>query len=72
MIYRDIQRRGGGFTGAWMFRLPFTDTLDWAYEATAWCYMHGITEGVSETAFGSNDPCTRAHIVTFLWRAFGE
>ena len=71
MIYRDIQRRGGGFTGAWMFRLPFTDTLDWAYEATAWCYMHGITEGVSETGFGSNDPCTRAHIVTFLWRAFG-
>lgn len=71
MIYRDIQRRGGGFTGAWMFRLPFTDTLDWAYEATAWCYMHGITEGVSETEFGSNDPCTRAHIVTFLWRAFG-
>ena len=72
MIYREIQRRGGGFTGAWMFRLPFTDTIDWAYEPTAWCYMHGITEGVSETEFGSNDPCTRAHIVTFLWRAFGE
>ncbi len=72
MIYREIQRRGGGFTGAWMFRLPFTDTVDWAYEPTAWCYMHGITEGVSETEFGSNDPCTRAHIVTFLWRAFGE
>ena len=61
-----------GFTGAWMFRLPFTDTVDWAYEPTAWCYMHGITEGVSETEFGSNDPCKRAHIVTFLWRAFGE
>ena len=72
MIYREIQRRGGGFTGAWMFRLPFTDTIDWAYEPTAWCYMHGITEGVSETEFGSNEPCTRAHIVTFLWRAFGE
>ena len=61
-----------GFTGAWMFRLPFTDTVDWAYEPTVWCYMHGITEGVSETGFGSNDPCKRAHIVTFLWRAFGE
>ena len=61
-----------GFTGAWMFRLPFTDTVDWAYEPTTWCYMHGITEGVSETEFGSNDPCKRAHIVTFLWRAFGE
>ena len=52
--------------------LPFTDTVDWAYEPTVWCCMHGITEGVSETEFGSNDPCKRAHIVTFLWRAFGE
>lgn len=70
MIYRYAQAQGKGFTGAWMFLLPFTDVPEWAYESVAWCYMNGVTTGVSETAFAPRNDCTRAQIVTFLWRAF--
>lgn len=72
MIYRCAQAQGKGFTGAWMFRLPFTDVPEWAYEPVAWCYMNGVTTGVSETSFAPGNACTRAQIVTFLWRAFGK
>ena len=72
MIYRYAQAQGKGFTGAWMFLLPFTDVSEWAYESVAWCYMNGVTTGVSETSFAPGNDCTRAQIVTFLWRAFGK
>lgn len=72
MIYRCAQAQGKGFTGAWMFLLPFTDVPEWAYESVAWCYMNGVTTGVSETAFAPDNDCTRAQIVTFLWRAFSK
>ena len=72
MIYRYAQAQGKGFTGAWMFHLPFTDVPEWAYESVAWCYMNSVTTGVSETSFAPGNDCTRAQIVTFLWRAFGK
>ena len=67
-LYRLVQSEGGGFTGAWMFLLPFSDTPDWAYEAIAWCYQKNITSGTTATTFSPDAPCTRAQIVTFLWR----
>ena len=72
MIYRCAQAQGKGFTGAWMFHLPFTDVPEWSYESVAWCYMNGVTTGVSETSFAPGNDCTRAQIVTFLWRAFSK
>ena len=72
MIYRCAQAQGKGFTGAWMFHLPFTDVPEWAYESVAWCYMNDVTTGVSETSFAPGNDCTRAQIVTFLWRAFSK
>ena len=72
MIYRYAQAQGKGFTGAWMFLLPFTDVPEWAYESVAWCYMNGVTTGASETTFAPGNDCTRAQIVTFLWRAFSK
>ena len=72
MIYRYAQAQGKSFTGAWMFLLPFTDVPEWAYESVAWCYMNGVTTGVNETAFAPGNDCTRAQIVTFLWRAFSK
>lgn len=72
MIYRCAQAQGKGFTGAWMFHLPFTDVPEWAYESVAWCYMNSVTMGVSETSFAPGNDCTRAQIVTFLWRAFSK
>ncbi len=67
-LYRWEQSRGDGFTGAWMFRLPFADVPEWAYEAIAWCSMKGITQGTGETTFSPDLPCTRGQILTFLYR----
>ena len=53
--------------------LKFTDTQDPAYEkyyeAIAWAVEQGITNGTSDTTFSPGKTCTRAQIVTFLWRA---
>lgn len=51
--------------------LPFTDVPADAYyaKAVAWAVENGVAKGVSETAFAPNAACTRAQIVTFLWRA---
>ncbi len=40
-------------------------------EAVAWAVENGITNGVSATSFAPEKPCTRAEIVTFLWRMAG-
>ena len=54
--------------------VPFEDVPADAYyaKAVAWAYANGITAGKSATSFGSNDPCTRGQIVTFLFIAIGE
>ena len=56
------------------------ETLDFAdvstdayyYEAVKWAAKKGITGGIGNGLFGPNQPCTRAQIVTFLWRAAGS
>ena len=42
------------------------------YEAVKWAVENGITGGVGNSLFAPNQPCTRAQIVTFLWRAAGS
>ena len=53
---------------------PFADvaTDTYYYDAVKWAVNKGITNGVSETLFGPDQACTRAQIVTFLWRAAGS
>ena len=53
---------------------PFADVVadDYYYEAVKWAVKNGITDGVGNDLFGPNQPCTRAQIVTFLWRAAGS
>ena len=53
---------------------PFTDVKegDYFYDAVLWAVANGITTGCSETEFAPNDNCTRAQVVTFMWRAFGK
>ena len=41
-------------------------------EAVNWAVQNGITDGTSPTTFSPNAPCTRAQVVTFLWRVAGE
>ena len=42
------------------------------YEAVKWAVDKGVTNGLSDTMFGPYESCTRAQIVTFLWRAAGS
>lgn len=56
------------------YRMPFTDVDEGAYyaEAVRWAASTGIVTGLTETTFGTDSVCTRAQIVTFLWRAFSK
>lgn len=55
--FRDIDAQGK--------HVYYTDAILWAYN-------NGITEGTSATTFAPDDTCTRAQVVTFLWRLAGE
>ncbi len=44
---------------------------NWAHDAIDWAIVSEITNGTSETTFSPNQGCTRAQVVTFLWRAAG-
>ncbi len=51
--------------------MPFTDVPadSYYYDAVLWAVENGITKGTSSTTFSPDDTCTRAQIVTFLWRS---
>ena len=53
---------------------PFKDVKagTYYYDAVRWAVANGITTGRTPTVFGVGQTCTRAQIVTFLWRAAGE
>ena len=53
--------------------LPFNDVTarDYFYDAVKWAVDQGITSGTSRYTFSPDAPCTRAQVVTFLWRAAG-
>ena len=54
--------------------MPLTDVPAGSYfeKAVHWAVENGITKGTSDTTFSPDDSCTRAQIVTFLWRAGGS
>ena len=51
--------------------MPFTDVPvgSYYYDAVLWAVENGITKGTSDTTFSPNMTCSRAQIVTFLWRS---
>ena len=66
--------RAAGSPAAKSKVMPFTDVPSgsYYYDAVLWAMEQGITKGTSDTAFSPNASCTRAQIVTFLWRANGS
>lgn len=50
---------------------PFADVPNWASAYVAYAYHNGYTKGTGDTTFGTNDPLTAQHYVTFLLRALG-
>ena len=63
--------RAAGSPAAKSSAMPFTDVKAGSYYETAvlWAVENGITKGSSETMFSPDATCTRAQIVTFLWRS---
>ena len=59
--------------GQYIHPLPFRDVLPgWYYDGVRWASERGITTGTSAAAFSPEQGCTRAQVVTFLWRAAGS
>lgn len=56
------------------FPNPFSDIApsDFCCDAVMWAVAKDITNGIGNYTFAPNQPCTRAQIVTFLWRAAGS
>ena len=53
---------------------PFVDVTEGAYyhDAVLWAYRNGIVSGTTDTEFSPDETCTRAELVTCLWRMAGE
>ena len=66
--------RAAGSPAAKSAVMPFTDVKagSYYYDAVLWAVENGITEGTSDTTFSPDATCSRAQIVTFLWRANGS
>lgn len=58
--------------GTWTRDIKSFKPGDYFYDAVNWAVEKGITTGTSATTFSPNASCTRAQIVTFLWRASGS
>ena len=63
--------RAAGSPAAKSSAMPFTDVKagSYYYDAVLWAVENGITKGTSETMFSPDATCSRAQIVTFLWRS---
>lgn len=63
IIYRYVQKNGGGFTGAWYFPLRYNDIAsisEYADEAIHWCVMNGILEADANNNLRPTEAATRA------------
>ena len=70
-LYRWEQHRGGGFQGAWMFLLDYSDRdsiSDYAYEGVAWCTTNGILTGRSDGTLAPRAVVTRAAAAAMMQR----
>ncbi len=67
-LYRTVRPTFGSVSN------PFTDVAEgkYYYNPVLWAVREGITTGMTPTQFGPNQQCTRAQIVTFLWRTVGK
>jgi len=70
----DVQPYEITFTYGPIPATGFLDVAEDAYyaAAVAWAVAGDVTTGTSDTTFSPDRPCTRAQVVTFLWRAMGE
>ena len=72
--YNEIVYRKGKLTVAGATVMPFVDVASGAYyeDAVLWAVNYGITAGTDESHFSPNAVCTRAQVISFLWRQAGK
>ena len=71
----ECSRCGNITVDEYCTRFIFTDVPakgNWAHNGIDWAYFNGVTNGTSGNTFSPNAGCTRAQVVTFLWRAMGS
>ena len=73
-LKRESSDNGSSVVYEYSKKSPFRDVKasDYFMDAVLWAVDKGITKGTSEDLFSPSDACTRAHAVTFLWRASGS
>lgn len=69
MLVRLLGKEEEAKAGTW--NTPFTDLAEWATPYVGYAYTNGLTNGTSETTFGSTDPVSAAQYLTFVLRALG-
>ncbi len=69
MLVRLLGRESEARAGSWT--TPFTDLADWAKPYVGYAYTNGLTNGLDEGRFGSNDKVTANQYLTFILRALG-
>lgn len=69
MLVRLLGAEEEALSGSW--RMPFTDVDDWARPYVGYAYTHGLTAGISATAYGGDAPVTAAQYLTFMLRVLG-
>ena len=70
MLVRLLGKEEEALAGTW--KTPFLDVADWAKPYVGYAYINGLTSGTSATTFSPDANCTRAQIVTFLYRCLGD
>ena len=72
-VCKEVLSKGEVIPAKGIAKLPFEDVAADAYyaAAVAWAVKNKVTMGVDETHFMPDRSCTRANVVTFLWRAAG-
>lgn len=71
MLYRYVQKQGGGFTGMWTFLLDYPDRTavsEWAYEAMCRMTMNKVISGMGDGTLAPQAKATRAQVATILMR----
>ncbi len=74
IIYADHVHTESGCAVCMTTGIEFNDVTveEYYYSPVIWAADEGVTSGLTPTTFGPNNSCTRAQVVTFLWRAEGE
>lgn len=70
-LYRIARNEGKGYSGDWMYLLPFTDAdkiPDYAYEAVAWFNQNKIVEGYANGHFDAEEKISREQMAAILYR----